>query len=83
LILPTGPTVAVADSETVHLFRNTGVKLGMHLVEITATPPAPAHAGSGSRHHTRLCLSDGRRLVEDDVAAATVAFLNKSAWTAP
>jgi protein required for attachment to host cells len=52
MILPTGPTVAVADSETVHLFRNTGVKLGMHLVEITATPPAPAHAGSGSRHHT-------------------------------
>ena len=52
MILHTGATVAVADGETVRLFRNTGVKPGVHLVEITAAPPAPAHAGSGSRHHT-------------------------------
>jgi len=69
MILPTGATVAVADGETVRLFRNTGVKPGVHLVEITAAPPAPAHA-AGSR-------PDGRRLVEDDFAAATAAFLNK------
>ena len=46
MILPTGTTVAVADGETVRLFHNTGVKPGVHLVEITAAPPAPAHAGS-------------------------------------
>jgi hypothetical protein len=77
LILPTGAIVAVTDSETVHLFRNTGVKLVMHLVEITAAPPAPAHAGSSSRHHTGSAYPEGRRLVEDDLAAATAAFLNK------
>jgi protein required for attachment to host cells len=77
MILPIGATVAVADGETVRLFHNTGVKPGVHLVEITAAPPAPAHSGSGTRHHTGSVNPDGRRLVEDDFAAATAAFLNK------
>jgi hypothetical protein len=59
-------SVAVADGETVRLFHNTGVKPGVHLVEITAAPPAPAHSGSGARHHTGSANPDGRRLVEDD-----------------
>src|SRR3981189_293343 len=74
MILPTGTTVAVADGETVRLFHNTGVNPGVHLVEIMAAPPAPAHSGSGARHHTGSANPDGRRLVEDDFAAA---FLNK------
>jgi protein required for attachment to host cells len=49
----------------------------VHVVEITAAPPAPAHSGSGARHHTGSANPDGRRLVEDDFAAATAAFLNK------
>jgi protein required for attachment to host cells len=77
MILPKGATVAVADGETVRLFYNTGVKFGVHLIEITAAPPAPAHSGSGARHHTGSANPDGRRLVEDDFAAATAAFLNK------
>ena len=64
MILPTGTTVAVADGETMRLFHNTGVKPGVHLVEITAAPPAPAHSGSGSRHHTRSANTDGGRLGE-------------------
>src|SRR3954453_17519758 len=77
MILPTGTTVAVADGETVRLFPNTGVKPGVHLVEITAALPAPAHAGSGARHHTGSVNADGRRLGEAEFAAATAAFLNK------
>jgi protein required for attachment to host cells len=77
MILPIGTTVAVTDGETVRLFHNTGVKPGVHLVEITAATPAPAHSGSGARHHTGSGNPDGRRLVEDDFAAATAAFLNK------
>jgi protein required for attachment to host cells len=46
------------------------------LVEITAAPPAAAHSGSGARYHGSA-NPDGRRLVEDDFAAATAAFLNK------
>lgn len=42
MILPAGATVAVADGETVRLFRNTGARPGVHLVEITAAPPAAA-----------------------------------------
>jgi protein required for attachment to host cells len=77
MILPIGTTVAVADGKTVRLFHNRGVKPGVHLVEITAAPFAPAHSGSGARHHTGSANPDGRRLVEDDFAAATAAFLNK------
>jgi protein required for attachment to host cells len=76
MILPTGATVAVADGETIRLFHNTGVKPGVHLVEITAAPPDSAHSGSGARHRTGA-NPDGRRLVEHDFAAATAAFLNK------
>lgn len=77
MILPAGTTVAVPDGETMRLFHKTGVKPGVHLVEITATPPAPARSGSGARHHTGSANPDRRRLVEDDFAAATAAFLNK------
>ena len=77
MILPTGATVAVADGETIRLFHNTGVKPGVHLVEITAAPPQSAHSGLGARHRSGSANPDGRRLVEDDFAAATAAFLNK------
>jgi protein required for attachment to host cells len=83
MIRPTGVTVAVADGETVRLFHNTAVKPGVHLVEITAAPSAPARAGSGARQHTSSANPDGRRLVEDDFAAATAAFLNKLSLTVP
>jgi protein required for attachment to host cells len=76
MILPAGATVAVADSKTLRLFHNTGVKPGVHLVEIKAAPPAPARSGSGARHHTGSTNPDARRLVEDDFAAAAAAFLN-------
>src|SRR3954468_7814375 len=77
MILPIGATVAVADGETIRLFHNTGVKPGVHLVEIAAAPPGPTRAGSGALHHTGSANPDGRRLVEDNFAAATAAFLNK------
>jgi protein required for attachment to host cells len=77
MILPIGTTVAVADGETVRLFYNTGVKPGLHLVEITEAQPPPTHSGSGARHHTRSAEPDVRRLVADEFAAATAAFLNK------
>jgi protein required for attachment to host cells len=77
MILPTGATVAVADSETIRLFHNTGLKPGVHLVEITPAPPAPAQPGSGGRHHAGSANPERRRLVQDDFAAETAAFLNK------
>ena len=77
MILPAGTTIAVAGGETVRLFHNTGVKPGLHLVEITEALPAPARSGSGARHYTAVASPDGRRFVENDFAAATAAFLNK------
>ncbi|MBR0873244.1 host attachment protein [Bradyrhizobium tropiciagri] len=77
MLLPTGTTVAVVDGETIRMFHNSGVKPGVHLVEITAASPARAHAGSGARHHASAANPDGRRSVEGDFAAATAAFLNK------
>jgi len=77
MILPTGTTVAVADGETIRLFHNTGVKPGVHLVEITAAPPALAHSGSHALHHGGSANPGRRRLAEENFAAATAAFLNK------
>lgn len=77
MILPTGATVAVADGETIRMFHNTGVKPGVHLVEITAHPAAIIHSRADARHHTGSAHPDGRRLIEEDFAAATAAFLNK------
>lgn len=77
MILPIGTTIAVAGSGTVRLFHNTGVKPGVHLVEITEAPPAPARSGSGARRYADAAGPDGWRLVEGDFAARTAAFLNK------
>lgn len=77
MILPTGTIVAVADGATLRLFHNTGVKPGVHLVEITPPALEPANSGSGSRHHNGSANPDARRLTEDDFAASTAAFLNK------
>jgi len=76
LILPTGTTVAVADGETLRLFHNTGVKPGVHLVEITPGALAPVNAGSGARHHTGSANPDDKRVIKEDFVAATAAFLN-------
>jgi protein required for attachment to host cells len=55
MILPSGTTVAVADGETVRLFHNTGVKRGVHLVEITAAPVVsdPRTLGEMRKHFHR------------------------------
>ncbi|GLQ56119.1 host attachment family protein [Devosia nitrariae] len=77
MILPPGTTVAVADGATLRLFRNKGVKPGVHLVEITPPALELTNSGSGTRHHTGSANPDARRLSEDDFAASTAAFLNK------
>lgn len=77
MILPTGTTVAVADGATLRLFRNMGVKPGVHLVEITPPALTPGNSGSGARHHSGSANPDIRRHAEDDFAAATATFLNK------
>ena len=85
MILPTSTTVAVADGETVRLFHNAGVKPEVHLVEITAAPPAPAAddpistdndldvVPTLSRHH-RSGLSYRAATRNAEVSWRTVAF---------
>jgi hypothetical protein len=83
MILPTAMTVAVADGETIRLFRNTGVKPGVHLVEITAAPPAPAHSGSGvsCTHNVRLPLSRERNVIAVALSGSTTILPTKSRRT--
>jgi hypothetical protein len=73
MIPTTATTVAVADPPVPQHRRETWGALDRD----HRGPPAPAHSGSGARHHTGSANPDGRRLVEDDFAAATAAFLNK------
>ena len=76
MILPTGTTIAVADGAKLRLFHNTGLKPGVHLVEITPPMLDLANSGSGARHHTGSANPEARRHAEDDFAASTAEFLN-------
>jgi hypothetical protein len=57
-MLLTGTALAVADGE---MFDNTGVKPGVHLVEVRAASLATVHSDPGARHHTASLTTTTRR----------------------
>jgi protein required for attachment to host cells len=76
MLLPPNATVAVADGQTLALFRNHG-----HEGTVSLTPtPAPhlteASAGSGGRHYSSSGNPDDHRQDKDDFAAGAAAWLN-------
>ncbi len=74
MILPNGATVAVADGESLTLFRNGG-----HEGQVSLSPlPSPelAAANAGGSHHSSAANPDDRTQAEDGHAAASAAWLN-------
>ena len=75
--LPRGATIAVADGEKLHLFRNSGDEAHPKLVAL----PEPAIGGdnksAGVRHPSSSANPNDSRLEEDSFAAATAGWLNK------
>ena len=78
--LPKGATVAVADGETLLLFRNSGEQD----IKLEALPH-PAIGGdnhsSGVRHQSSSANPGESRMEEDSFAAATAAWLNGQVQT--
>lgn len=76
MILPNGATVAVADGETLSLFRNTTHDGSRSLRAVKAPELAGGNSGSGNRHHSGASNPDDRTQAEDGFAAASAAWLN-------
>lgn len=78
--LPKGTTVAVADGQTLLMFRNSGE----HDIKLEALPH-PTIAGdnhsSGVRHQSSSANPGESRMEEDSFAAATAAWLNGQVQT--
>jgi len=79
MILPNGATVAVLDGKSLHLFHNRGHEPSIDLVALPVPPSDGSKAGSGGRHHSSTANPDGKRLAEDDFAAACGVLLSKTA----
>ena len=79
MILPNGAFVAVVDGEKIRLFRNSGHEPHVNLISLPEPDLGAGNTGSGSRHRSSSANPDGRRLEEDDFAAAAANYLNREA----
>ena len=79
MLLPHGTLVAVADGETLHLYRNSGTDAEPKLSVVPHGEVSGDNKGSGAHHGSSSANPDDSRLEEDSFAAATAAMLNKQA----
>ncbi len=77
MMLPKHATVAVADGETLRLFRNAGDETHVDLTALPMPSLDAADAGSGGRHHSSSANPDDKRASEDNFAASCAAYLNR------
>ena len=77
MLLPINATVAVADGETLALYRNGGHAGAVSLTALPAPQLEEASAGSGGRHYSSAGNPDDGRQDEDDFAAGAAAWLNR------
>ena len=75
MILPNGATVAVADGESLALFKNGGHGVDVSLSALAA--PELASGNAGGSHHSSAANPDDKTQAEDGHAAASAAWLNK------
>lgn len=75
--IPQGATVAVADGETLNLFRNSGDEATPKLSVLEHDDVDTTNAGSGGRHHSSSGNPDDSQQEEDSFAAGTAKLLNK------
>ncbi len=79
MLLPHGTLVAVADGETLNLYRNTGTDAEPKLSPVQHGEVSGDNKGAGAHHGSSSANPDDSRLEEDSFAAATAAMLNKQA----
>lgn len=76
MILPMHALVAVADSEKLHLYRNTGTETHLKLTQV-ATPPLEKHTAGGTSHISDTAHMEVRHKEEAQRAIAVALSLNE------
>ncbi|MBX3531960.1 MAG: host attachment protein [Rhizobiaceae bacterium] len=79
MIIPNRTVVAVADGQTLRLFRNKGHEPRIELVAMPDPDLEIGNQGSGTRHRSSTANPDKARLHEDNFAAAAASYLNRQA----
>ena len=77
--LPKNAVVAVADGETLKLYRNTGDEGSPSLTALPDADVATTNKGSGGRHQSSSANPSDSQQDEDSFAAGIAAHLNKQA----
>lgn len=75
--LPKHAVVAVADGETLNLFRNSGDESAPKLTALPHADVATSNKGSGARHASSSANPDDHQQDEDSFAAGIAAMLNQ------
>ncbi|WP_242154187.1 host attachment family protein [Sphingomonas sp. BAUL-RG-20F-R05-02] len=75
--LPKNAVVAVADGETLHLFRNSGDEGSPSLTALPDAHVSTTNKGSGSRHLSSSANPSDSQQDEDSFAAGVAELLNK------
>lgn len=75
--IPKDAVIAVADGETLNLFRNLGEESAPKLMALPAAHVATGNKGSGGRHHSSSANPSDGQQDEDGFAAGTAEVLNK------
>ena len=75
--LPKNAVVAVADGETLNLYRNTGDEGSPSLTALPQADVATTDKGLGGRHQSSSANPSDRQQDEDSFAAGVATLLNK------
>lgn len=83
MLIPHGAIVAVADGETVRLFRNSGNEGSPSLAGLSEPNVEGDSRDAGKRHRSSAANPDEKQTDEDTFAAATADLLNRKALGTP
>src|SRR3954470_5937216 len=75
--LPKNAVIAVADGETLNLYRNSGEEGAPSLTALPDADVATTNMGSGGRHQSSSANPSDSQQDEDSFAAGIAALLNK------
>lgn len=75
--LPKNAVVAVADGETLNLYRNTGDESSPSITALPDVDVSTTNKGSGSRHQSSSANPSDSQQDEDSFAAGVSGLLNK------
>lgn len=77
MLVPNSTTIAIADGEKLHLFKNTGDETDLKLSPLDPGDVDTDNKSGGMRHHSSAANPDASRIEEDGFAAGVAEKLNR------